>query len=408
MNFLNPSSQGKKMIDKVFVSAVKAKDAINKYGEQSVVNATLGTLYDESGNLVAFKSVWEPFEELSAIKKAKYASGIQGNPEFQNSVKSWLFNHEDINCEIIATPGGAGAISSVIKNTLAPGQTVIKPSLSWGPYTTMAYEFGMNLAEYNLFNNDLFDLTSFQTVCEETMAKDGKVFVIINDPCHNPTGYTLSDSEWSSILEILETLSKKGPVILLHDIAYIDFSKDGAYKNGGLLRYNNIPDNVMVVVAFSLSKTFTAYGMRVGATIAITNKEQDLIEFKNAMIYSARSIWSTVNNSIMELFSTIESNDEYRKNYIIEKNKYVKLINERAEIFIQEANEVHLPIYPYKEGFFVTIKVPDEKIEVLNKKLQDENIFLVEVSHGLRVALCSVPKHKLPGLAKRIKTIMES
>ena len=59
------------------------------------------------------------------------------------------------------------------------------------------------------------------------MQQQKKVVAIINDPCHNPTGYSLSDDEWNAVIDVLNELSKQGPVILLNDIAYIDFAYRG-------------------------------------------------------------------------------------------------------------------------------------------------------------------------------------
>jgi aspartate/tyrosine/aromatic aminotransferase len=109
----------------------------------------------------------------------------------------------------------------------------------------------------------------------------------------------------------------------------------------------------------------------------------------------------------MKLFSTIMNDEKLKAAYILEKQTYIDLLKDRADIFVSEAKEVGLEIYPHVEGFFVTIKVADDlQKELLNKKLQKNNIFMVEADHGLRVAICSVPKRKLKGLAKRIKELM--
>ena len=408
--FLNKKSNGKKMIDKVFKAAVAAKEAKVKYGDE-VVDATLGTLFDEKGNFVALNSVWDPYETISKVQKAKYASSIQGNPGFRDAVYNWLFGglEEKIECEIIATPGGAGAISSTLKNILSPGETVVKPSQGWGPYKTMAVENGLTLTDYNMFKSDQdeFDLDDFEKTLNEVMETQGKVLVIINDPCHNPTGYSLRPDEWDDIIVIVNNLSKKGPVIILNDIAYVDYNIQGDKWKEHFVKYNTLEENVMVVIAFSCSKTLTAYGSRVGAQIVITKNKQQLEAFKNAAIYSARSIWSTVNNSAMELFSLIAHDSYLLSRYKKEKQKYVDLLEERAKIMTHEAKEVNLELYPFTEGFFVTIKIHNNKEKTaLNLKLQKNNIFTVEVDGGLRIAICSVPKRKLTGLSKRIKDLM--
>ena len=408
-SFLNKLSDGKVMVDKVFKAAIKAKEAKEKYGDDAVVDATLGTLFDENGVFVAFDSVWGPYETIDKIQKAKYASSIQGNIGFRDAVYNWLFGGLDVkvDCEILATPGGAGAISSTLKNVLNPGEYVLKPSQGWGPYKTMAKEFGIELADYNLFKDGSFDIEDFKLSCRKVMKAQGKVLAILNDPCHNPTGYTMSSDEWDQVLSFVNELSKEGPVVILNDIAYVDFNTKGHAWKQHFKKYVNLNENVMIVIAFSTSKTMTAYGARAGAAVCITSNKKEQEKFINAGIYSARSIWSTVNNSAMELFALVTQTEELRETYMNEKQIYVDLIKDRADIFVSEAKEVGLETYPFREGFFVTIKVTDDVEKLaLNQRLQEKNIFTVEVDGGLRIAICSVPKRKLVGLAKRIKDII--
>jgi len=404
-NFLNDASDGKRMIDKVFKAAVAAKKDEIAYKDQ-VVNATLGTLYDEDGTFVAFEHVWNAYDEIDHIQKAKYAAGIDGNPDYKISVKNWLkISHLD--ADVIATPGGAGAVSATLKNTLNAGEIVLKPSIGWGPYKTMSEEFGIIHQDYVLFDeHDQFNVDGLLKDIELVIKKQGKAVVIINDPCHNPTGYTMTKHEWMQILNGLNHLSDKGKIVLLHDVAYIDFNHQLDDWKDHFSLYQNLNENVMVVVAFSTSKTLTAYGARAGAAVVFAKDNFERQKYVDAMIYTARSIWSTVNNSAMKLFSKVESTPLLKENYLKEKQYYIDLLAERAQIFLSEAAEVSLPIYPFKEGFFITIKVDDDKIEEYNKKLQENHIFTVSVAHGLRVAICSISKKQTKGLAKMIHTTL--
>ena len=406
MAFLNNHSDGKKMVDKVFKAAVKAREAKERFGDDAVVDATLGTLFGEDGVFVAYDSVWGPYDQLDKIEKGRYARSIQGNPLYREAVYKWLFGDHEMPAEIIVSPGGAGAVSATMHNVLNPGDTVIKPLQGWGPYKTMANEFELKLDSYNLFKDDCFDIDDFKATLSRSMKKQGKVLAIINDPCHNPPGYTMTGEEWDQVLAFLNELSKQGPVVIINDIAYVDYSTNPSWKDH-FLKYRDLAENVMIVITFSLSKTFTAYGARVGASVVVTNNKEELRKYKDASIYSARSIWSTCNNSVMELFAKITSDETLYTNYNNEKQSYIELLKERAHIFIEECKYEGVELYPFKEGFFATIKVIDDaEKEALNLRLQKSNIFTVEVDGGLRVALCSVPKRKIRGLAKKIKNCM--
>ena len=129
---------------------------------------------------------------------------------------------------------------------------------------------------------------------------------IINDPCHNPTGYSLSDDEWNAVIDVLNELSKQGPVILLNDIAYIDYriprQKRPVTTSSN---FDRISENVFVIIAFSISKSMTAYGMRCGAAILMAQKQESVREVEIVFEKAARAIWSNVNNAAMETFVSV-------------------------------------------------------------------------------------------------------
>ena len=58
MNFIKNNKNYNPLIDTVFSVATLAKKAKEMYGNENVVDATIGSLCDEEGNLVAFDSVF--------------------------------------------------------------------------------------------------------------------------------------------------------------------------------------------------------------------------------------------------------------------------------------------------------------------------------------------------------------
>ncbi len=409
--FVSEAVHDKEIVDTVFEASSGAIEAMRRDGPEQVVNGAFGTYFDETGKLLTFDSVYRAFDQVEDIQKAKYASSIMGSEEYRRAVKDWLFEAVGFSptCDIIATPGGTGALSSTIKNSLMPGQKVIYPDIGWGPYVTIAKEHRVAIESYQLFSEaGGFNLDSFQETCERVMKEQGKVLAFINDPCQNPTGYTMTESEWDQVQSIVEKLSQSGPFILLHDIAYIDYNRKGDDYKRMFKRYETLPENVLVVIAFSVSKTLTAYGMRVGAQVLFSTNENQREKFMHACANTARGVWSTVNNGGMRVFADLALDSTLKKSYLAEKSDFVTLLNERAAIFVSEAEAVGLPLYPYNEGFFVTIRVDRQVIKnELHLKLKTLNIFFVNVYGGLRVAICSIPKKKLYGLPGRVKAALD-
>ena len=406
MSFVKDSVNKQPIVDNVFTIVSKAKQAIAEYGNDAVVNATIGSLYGEDGKLVALDTVYDSLKNLDNRSMAAYAASFTGNPDFKEQVYEWVLNgNSHLNHEVIATPGGTGAVDMTVSYCLDPGQTLVLPSLAWGSYNLMAQMNNLKTVKYDLFEEDHFNLDSFKKACLSAMEVQDRLVVIINDPCHNPSGYSLSKEEWNEVIAFLNECSKTHSVVLLNDIAYIDFSYQQEKAKEYMNCFDSISDNVVVVIAFSLSKSMTSYGLRCGAAIILAQKEQAVQEVKIVFEKNARATWSNINNGAMNMFVDVMKN--HKEEYNEERNQYVSLLKERSDIFVQEAKEVGLKHYPYKEGFFVTLSMDNETRDKYHQALMNQHIYTVKVNNGIRVAVCSLSVDKVKGLAKRMKDIYD-
>lgn len=410
MGILAKRSEDKNIIDTVFTMVNKAKDAKIKYGNESVIDATIGALYDEDEKFTIFDSVNNVYKNLDKMDIAPYADSFAGNEIFLKEMKSWVLgSHEEkYYTGAVATPGGSGSVSSTMKNILDTGQTLLIPKIGWGSYKIMAEEHDLKIQTYELFNKkDEFNISDFKEKSLEIMKSQGKVLAVINDPCHNPTGYSMNISEWNSIIKIMNELSEIGNFILLNDLAYIDYSILGYEKSREYMGcFKKLSPKNLVIFSFSCSKTLTTYGLRVGGSVFISNNKNNIDDYMRANEFTCRGIWSNIPKGGMKLFSTIQGDKNLQDNLKKERNSYIDLLKTRSKIFLDEAKETGLAVYPYKEGFFITLKIDSEKIKESMEKLNRENIYPLKVAHGIRIAICGTPVKKLKGLAKRIKTIL--
>lgn len=395
MNFIRDDLSTNKVNDTVFAVLAKANQDLSS----DKVNATIGSLCDEDGKLVAYKTFFDIYNNLDNRIKAKYAESFSGNKAFNEAViKHVLENKVKLPISAVATSGGSGAVTITIKDILKPGQTLLIPNIGWGSYKLMAAEYGLKVLEYDIYNLDDLALKA-----QSLAQSQDRILMIINAPSHNPCGVSYTVKEWQKLVSELNKIEV--PTVLLNDIAYIDYCYDLKHSRDYLEAFNDINDNLCIVIAFSLSKTMTSYGLRCGATIIINKDAKQNQLVRQTFEKSCRAIWSNINNAAMVAFSTVY-NECYDK-FLDEKADYINLLKERADLFIKEADEVGLEYYPYTEGFFITIKALERK-EELHAALIANHIYTVQVNQGLRIAICSVPKHDILGLAKRIKTVIDN
>ncbi|MBR2502530.1 MAG: aminotransferase class I/II-fold pyridoxal phosphate-dependent enzyme [Oscillospiraceae bacterium] len=407
MNFIKESADKNPIVDTVFAIVRKATAAKEEFGAENVTDATLGSLYSEDGNLVAMDSVFASFDEITPKQKAGYASGFLGNSDFRTLCTQWTVGGVNLPSSVVATPGGTGAVSLGIGEFLETGESVVIPDIAWTSYAIMAQDKQLNAVKYSMFDeNDNFNLADIKAKVNSLKGKQNRIVLVINDPCHNPTGYSMSHGEWAELIAFLNEVGETTPCIILNDIAYIDYSYDLAHSRDYMKNFELMGDNVMVVIAMSCSKTLTSYGMRCGAAVIAAKDAESVKQAEIVFEKSARAIWSNVNNGAMHNFCNIIRS--HYDEFMAEKAKYISLLKERSDIFKAEAAQCSLPLYPYKEGFFITVKVDNAIRQQYHDALMANNIFTVQVDKGIRVAVCSLPVNKAKGLAQKMKNILDS
>ncbi|WP_297488761.1 aminotransferase class I/II-fold pyridoxal phosphate-dependent enzyme [uncultured Cetobacterium sp.] len=395
----------KKIDDQVFIFSKKAKEKKEEIGKENTINGTLGIFYNEDEELHILDSVYTEYKNLNSFDIFGYASSIDGDEKFKEAVKictlgkNYKNTYKNNFTEVIATPGGTGAIYNTFQNYLNDGEKVLLPEFMWGSYKVIAKECGGNYETYKMFNKENnFNLETFKDSVLSLAKVQRSLVIVINDPCHNPTGYKLSKKEWTKIIDILKIASECTNVVLLRDIAYSDFDETPIDINDLFI---SLPKNFLVILAFSISKSFSSYGLRVGAQVAITSCEKIQEEFLNANKHTGRGVWSNISKSGMTMFSNLVLN---KNNTLLKEREYmITLLKERADIFINTAKNINLDILPYESGFFLFIPLQTTNYNIISKKLEDENIYITGSDLGIRIALCSIPKNKIKLMAEKIK-----
>lgn len=394
--------------DKIFALNNMAKKMIAEQGKDAVINATIGALLLDNGELAVMKSVIECIKELGDCDFAEYAS-IGGIPEFKEAIIKAAF-HEHVPAgyiEAVATPGGTGGIRNVIANYSKPGDRILTCDWYWAPYNTICQEQGRTLDTYELFNEHrTFNIEGFKEKVFEIAADQKRVVILLNTPAHNPTGYALEDDEWDAVIEVLnDDKLKDVPVALFIDVAYIDFAGDPEDVRSFVPKLENLKENVLPVMGYSASKTFTAYGMRTGAMICIAKTKEIAKEFRTVCEFSARNTWSNGNRSGQQVIANIYKDEKKLAQVEEERAKFRNMLLERGRVFDKAAEEAGLETVPFDSGFFVCVACdnPNE----LCDKLVHQGIFVVPLVKGVRISIASINKEECVKVAQTIADILK-
>ncbi len=391
--------------DKVFAVSGRAKAAIAEKGKDAVVDATIGALLDDNGDLVVMTSVMEAIGMLKPADYAAYAP-IAGVPEFKEAVQKALFADyaPKGHVAVCATPGGTGGLTHAISNYSNIGDEVLTHDWCWANYKGIADEHGRSIKTFRFFDEDgKFDSADLKVKLDELAAKQDQVLLLINTPAHNPTGYSLTDEDWDNVINIVNAASCK--VVLFVDIAYIDFAGEPDEVRSFIPKLEGLGDHVLVLFGYSASKTLTAYGMRCGATVCLAKTAAEAEEFTKAVGYTSRSTWSNCNRSAQVVMGKIYSDAALCAKVDEERKMYRDMLLERGKVFEKTLRENGTKSVPFTAGFFITI--PSDKPDEVCKKLEEQDIFCLALAKGIRVSIASISKEKCVKCAKAIAELMK-
>lgn len=399
-----PQVRGKCAEDNIFAANNRAVALADEIGNDKVVNGTVGSILGEEGNLAVLDVVLEAYKRLAPRQICAYAP-IKGYEKFLESCIDQCFGHSrpDGYIEACATPGGTGVLHHVIHNYAVPGDEILITDWHWGAYNSLIDYPNNKVSAFEFLNEEgQFNLVSFREKVDEILNHQKNLVIILNGIANNPTGYSMSVSEWQAAVDVLKAAveGKDKNVILVPDVAYLDYSGEKEECRKFFKVFGNLPKNILVIVAYTLSKGFTLYGQRQGAMIAVTSDKDVAKEFVDVNQYASRATWSNCNSAAQNVMIDICSDPEKIRRLDRERDVYYKLIQERAAVFVKEAKETGVKIVPYISGFFITI--PVEGAQKVCDLLEKENIFLVPMKKGIRLAVCSISKAKMKGLAAKV------
>ncbi len=353
-----------------------------KKAGKEVINGSIGMLFDDNHNLVTFTEI-NDYLKNNFDKYLCYANN-DNSKKFINGVIDWIFEdrvkelYEKYKLTSSITIGGTDALFNAFM--LFKDHTILCPAPYWPNYKNIADQADIEFKEFNAFNeNRKFDFEEMDKLIQESSKK---VLLLINDPCNNPTGFNFDNEDYNNLFKIINKYSDK--ITLLLDIAYLDYSVNRNLVIDFILN-NDI--KVDILLAFSASKSFGFYGLRLGELIVLSKKSVEEYAKKLAVI-----IRGTVSNPNNVALSTLGLFFEDKENSKLVKEKIKKealRINLIGQNLIKLLDKKHIGYYPFQGGFYMVIKVKDaySYLEYLESK---DTYFTIVNPTSIRIALCSL------------------
>jgi aspartate aminotransferase len=223
--------------------------------------------------------------------------------------------------QILITTGGSEAISFAFMVCFNPGEEVIIPEPFYANYQSFAIANNVVIKPISSSIENGFQLPSIAEF-EKVIGPKTKGIFICNP--NNPTGYVYTREE----LLQLQELVLRYDLFLIADEVYSEFVYDGK-SHYSVLELNRIRENVVMVD--SVSKRFSACGIRIGSLVSKNKKVINTI----AKLAMARLCPPMLGQVVAE--SAVDSPPEYMedvyKEYLQRRDYFIKALNKIEGVF---------------------------------------------------------------------------
>jgi aspartate/tyrosine/aromatic aminotransferase len=362
------------------VIAEEAK--LHQERDDDVVNATIGSIIDEHHQFHAFDTVLESISNLNHLYPYTKPEGMLsiGEKWFEHLTKG----HLDVPKRHIMTLGGTGALYVLFKSMATSKDIVINAIPTWNNNYQMLAHQHITYETFNMFHEALeFDVETLKHKIIDALNQYEQVFVLLNDPSHNPSGYSMSEASWITILNFVHELNLPERVYIINDMAYVDYA-DRTYDFYEVI--NQYLGHTTIFLTYSGSKTFSLYGARVGMLVGISHHQSVLEKMFTSATSIARSTYSLPSSFGFKAIEKVF--DDHYDTYIQELQETKALLSKRATQFINILNDKKIQYLPYHHGFFVTV-VSHQPLNTY-EHLKTHKIYTVPVEHGIRFAISSL------------------
>ena len=377
------------------------------------INATIG-IATSNKKAMALPSINKVITEINNSEYLPY-SPTPGLPKMRELWKEKILaDNPSINKDYLSlsmvTTGITQGIDIAANLFSESGDALLLPNLFWQNYAQIyTIKLGNKIYKYNQFDeNNEFSISNFK----ETLysIKEDKISLILNFP-NNPTGYTPSDVELNSLVDVISTYAKENKnkqLIIVSDDAYFGLFFEKNHKTPTLSATYKLAENenCLIIKLDGITKEYYSWGLRIGfITYYTKNNElrQILLEKTQGFLRSTTSSPSNLSQQIaLRLLDNKKALEEKEINDKIIEERY----NELKQAISVEQLDSFVRILPFNSGYFFTIKLPSNiiahefRLKFLNE--YKYGVYSMDDEH-IRIAFSCLDKELIPELINKFK-----
>src|SRR5262245_32287291 len=373
-----------------------------RYPDDAIVSA-VGEVVDDQG----VRAYLPTFVEEAARIYRDYPdqaiayADIGGRPGYLEASTRYILPGEFAagHAARVAVAGLASAIYTSLQ-VLAKQADVFVPEPAWPHYPGMVEDLEGRYHSFPLLNaQQTFNAEALAASLQEVPAQ-GTAAIILNTPCHNPTGYALTLTDWQRVKAVLWEYADEGKrLCLVIDTAYVDYywGQPQSIQQDIIMPLMPLHERVTLAVGWTISKTFLAYGQRLGTLLVITSTPQQAADLQDKLYRATMATYSQCSTVPQLVIENLHADLQKLRRIQAERKPVRAMLARRNAAFEAALAATGLRILPGDGGFFRTVELPaGASALAVVRRLADKRVAMVAASEKrLRIAICSVPEGKM-------------
>lgn len=369
-----------------------------------VIDGRIHDFRDEDGNAFIFPSVKKAFSEISFDKMFLYNKndGVRGflplleKHVFGNRLQTLIF-------QSFITLGIKDGFIRLVLNHSEKNDKVIIPKPTWQGYERVCNGLQRSCLFVSFFKDKKCNVDGIVSEVREVLKQQDSVIVVLNTPCHNPSGYSLTREEFRNFITEINKVSLGKTIYLFWDIVYLEY-EDIELSRDLFLELENLSENVICIAQYSFSKSFLLYGMSLGLMTIVGKKTKELdavvrIEevFQDTLASNRSPYLEYVFQRIFlssNLYKELQSDVLHVRSVLEKRSHYVK----------EQVKQCNMDMLPYSNGW-KTFLITNHSAFICNE-LKKNDIFFMPNRLGICIPVSSLTVCELEKVFDCFKNIV--
>jgi aromatic-amino-acid transaminase len=338
---------------------------------------------------------------------------IGGRPDYLDASTRYILAGEFAAGHVarVAVAGLASAIYTSLQ-VLAKRADVFVPEPRWPHYPHMVEDLEGRYHEFPLLDaHQAFNVEALAAGLQQ-VAPQGPVAIILNTPCHNPSGYSLTPEDLRRLKGLVWDHADAGKSFcLVIDTAYVDYywHNPHAIQPDLILPLMPLHERVTLTIGWTISKTFLAYGQRLGTLLAIASTSSQAADLQRRLYRATLATYSQCSTVPQLVIERLHADPHKLRQIQAEREPVRAMLARRNAAFEAAVSQTGLGSMPGDGGFFRTIELPDgvQAVDVVRGLVEKRVAMVAQDDQRLRVAICSVPEGKMLAMCERIGAVVQ-